>query len=264
MLNFFSYSFIQHALIGGIIVAIIAPIIGSFLIMKRYALIADTLAHTSLMGVALGLVTGINPLITALGVSISSSFMVEKLRASQKIPGDAALSIFLSGSLAIAIILISLSHKVGITLYSYLFGSILTISTQDIYILTVIAIVSLCVIRYFYRDLIFSSFDEEAAAVAGYKTKKINLILICLSASLIVMAIPIVGVLLISALTIIPTLSAFMVSKSFKKAQMLGVLFSVIAVVVGIAGTFYLNIPASGLIVLVLLLEFVVCWVVKK
>src|SRR5882762_6805996 len=127
MLDLFHYSFIVRGFEAGIIIALIAPVIGIFLVLRRYSLIADTLSHVSLAGVAIGLLLKINPLITAIAAAVVSSVVIERLRISKRIFGESALAIFLSGSLALAIVLISLAHGFGVDLFSYLFGSITTV-----------------------------------------------------------------------------------------------------------------------------------------
>src|SRR5260221_13355986 len=124
MLDIFQYSFMIRALEVGLLIGAIAPLIGIFLVLRRYSLIADTLSHVSLAGVAVGLLMNINPLITAIGAAVLSSVAIERLRLSKRVYGESALSIFLSGSLAVAIVLLSLAHGFRVDLFNYLFGSI--------------------------------------------------------------------------------------------------------------------------------------------
>src|SRR5882762_11135143 len=140
MLEIFQYGFIIRGLEVGIIIGAIAPLIGIFLVLRRYSLIADTLSHVSLAGVAIGLLLKINPLITAIIAAVASSIAIERLRISKRIFGESALAIFLSGSLALAIVLISLAHGFGVDLFSYLFGSITTVKQVDVYIIAVLGI----------------------------------------------------------------------------------------------------------------------------
>src|SRR3989344_3467546 len=191
-LDIFQYGFIIRGLEAGIIIAIIAPLIGIFLVLRRYSLIADTLAHISLAGIAIGLLLGINPVLTALGTTIIASFGIERLRTSKKVYGESALALFLSGSLALAIVLLSLAHGFNANLLSYLFGSIVTVTTFDIYIITFLAAVVIGIIILFYKELVFIAFDEDAAKVSGIPIKLINTILILLAAITVSLSIPIV------------------------------------------------------------------------
>ncbi|HUD09245.1 MAG TPA: metal ABC transporter permease [Patescibacteria group bacterium] len=257
MFNIFQYGFILRGIEVGLIIGAISPLIGIFLVLRRYSLIADTLSHVSLAGVAVGLLLNVNPLLTAIGVSVLSSFAIEKLRLSKKVYGESALSIFLSGSLAIALIILSLAHGFSVDLFNYLFGSILTVKQSDVYIILGVGIVVLISVLLLYKELIYITFDEEAARVGGIPTKFINNIFIVLAALTVALAIPIVGILLISALIVIPVVAALQLKKSFWKTLILAEVFSIISVFMGILASFYLNLPAGGAIVLTTLIIFV-------
>ncbi len=257
MLDLFNYSFMIRGFEAGIIIAIIAPLIGIFLVLRRYSLIADTLSHVSLAGVALGLLLKINPLITAVIAAVVSSIAIERLRISKRIFGESALSIFLSGSLALAIVLIGLAGGFGVDLFSYLFGSITTVKQIDVYIIAVLGILVIAAVIAFYKELVYVTIDEEAAKLSGVPTKFINILLIVLSAFTVALSIPIVGVLLISALIVIPVVSALQLKKSFLTTIFYAEEFSLFSVIAGIISSFYLNIPAGGAIVLITLAIFI-------
>jgi zinc transport system permease protein len=264
MLDIFQYGFILRGIEIGVIIGAIAPLIGIFLVLRRYSLIADTLSHVSLAGVAIGLLLNVNPLLTAIGVSVLSSFAIEKLRLSKRVYGESALSIFLSGSLAIALIILSLAHGFSVDLFNYLFGSILTVKQSDVYIILGVGIVVLVAIILLYKELIYITFDEEAAKVGGIPTKLINNIFIILAALTVALAIPIVGILLISALIVIPVVAALQFKKSFWKTLFLAEIFSLISIFLGILTSFYLNLPAGGAIVFTTLIIFVLTLSYKK
>lgn len=256
MLNLFQYGFMIRALEVGVLIGAIAPLIGTFLVLRRYSLIADTLSHVSLAGVAIGLLINVNPLLTALGATVISSIAIEKLRLSKRVYGESALSIFLSGSLALAIVLISLAHGFGTNLFSYLFGSIVTVKQSDVYIILGIGIFVFLAIIAFYKELTYLTFDEEAARVGGIPTKFINILLIILTALTVTLAIPIVGILLISALIVIPVITALQLKKSFIQTILYAEAISLFSVIAGIISSFYLDLPAGGVIVLITLLIF--------
>src|SRR5260221_2824499 len=163
MLQIFQYGFMTRALEVGIIIGAIAPLIGIFLVLRRYSLIADTLSHVSLAGVAIGLLLNINPLFTAIGAAVVSSVVIERLRLSKRVFGESALSIFLSGSLALAIVLISLAHGFSVDLFNYLFGSIVTVKQSDVWTIGILGIITFITILLFYKEFVFTTFDEEAA-----------------------------------------------------------------------------------------------------
>lgn len=264
MINIFQYGFIIRGFEVGIIIAAIAPLIGIFLVLRRYSLIADSLSHVSLAGVALGLLLKINPLITAILASVISSVFIERLRLSKKVFGESALSIFLSGSLALAIVLISLAHGFSVDLFYYLFGSIVTVKQSDVFIILVLGLIVLLMVIAFYKELLFITFDEEAAKVSGIPTRFINTLLIILAALTVSLAIPIVGILLISALVVIPVVSALQLKKGFLQTIFYAEIFSICSVISGIIVSFYFNLPAGGAIVLITLLIFILTLFYKR
>ena len=256
MLSLFQYTFVVRALEAGLLIGALAPLIGIFLVLRRYSLIADTLAHVSLAGVALGLLLKINPLLTALGAASLSSVAIDRLRTSKKIYGESALSIFLSGSLALAIVLIGLAHGFNADLFSYLFGSIITVKQTDVYVILTLAVVIATLLAAFYKELVYISFDEEAARVSGIKVTAFNTLFILLAAATIAIAIPIVGVLLISALLVLPVVTALQLKKSFKATLVYAEIISLSSVLSGILASLYLNISSGGAIVLIMLIVF--------
>ncbi len=256
MFEILNYPFMIRALIAGISVGIAAPLIGNFLVARRYSLIADTLAHVSLAGVALGLIIGINPVLTALAVSILASVTIERLRQQGKVAGESALAMLLSGGLALAIVLIGVSQKANVDLFSYLFGSITTVSLQDLYFIVPLSLFVTFMVIIFYKELLFVSFDEESAKVSGVPVRFINYSLMIVTAIVTAVSIRTVGSLLIGALVVIPVQSAIQVSKSFKQSVIYSMIFSLLAVILGLVAAFYLNLPAGGSIVLVSLVLY--------
>lgn len=264
MLNILQYGFMVRALEVGILIGAIAPLIGIFLVLRRYSLIADTLSHVSLAGVAVGLLTGINPLVTAIGAAVLSSVAIEKLRLSKRVYGESALSIFLSGSLALAVVLISLAHGFSVDLFNYLFGSIVTVRQSDVYIILGVGIFVFLAILAFYKELTYITFDEEAAKVGGIHIRLINILLIILAALTVSLSIPIVGILLIAALIVVPVVTALQFKKSFLKTIFYAEGISLFSVVAGIVSSFYFNLPAGGAIVLIALAIFLLSLLYKK
>lgn len=256
MFELFTYGFIVRGFEAGLIIALIAPLIGIFLVLRRYSLIADTLAHVSLAGVAIGLLLKINPLITAIATSLTASIAIERLRLSKKVYGESALAIFLSGSLATAIVLISAAHGFNVNLFSYLFGSILTVKQSDIVVIGALGIFVLIAIVLLHKELVFTTFDEESARVSGIPTRAINIVLIALAALVVSLAIPIVGVLLVSALIVIPVVSALQFRRSFVQTIIISEIISVASVIAGLFLSYYFNLPSGGVIVLFSLMIF--------
>ena len=251
------YGFIIRGFTAGIMVGIIAPLIGIFLVLRRYSLIADTLAHVSLAGIAIGLLFGVNPIMMALIVSIVASLGIERLRTTKKLYGESALALFLSGSLALAVVILSLAKGFNANLFNYLFGSLVTVTLNDIYTILALAIIIFLAIYLFYKELVYITFDEESAKVGGLPTRLINSILIVLTAFTVSLSIPIVGILLIAALIVIPTVAALQLKKSFAKTILYAEIISILSVLSGMLIALYFNLSAGGTIVLVALVIFI-------
>ena len=264
MIDIFQYDFMQRAFFAGVIISVIAPLIGIFLVVKRYSLIADTLSHVSLLGVAGSILLKINPIFGALIVSVLASFGMENLRGTKKLLGESVLALFLSGSLAIALILIGFACGLNVNFFSYPFGSIITVTVEDLKLMLVFGLIVLGMIFVNYRQLFLISFDEEVAKAAGLLVKIYNLILIILAAITVSLAMRVVGVLLVGALMVIPVLSAMQYRLSFLKTQILAVVFSLIAVIVGLYSSFYINLPSGGTIVVVTLVFFIMSFLTNR
>ncbi len=249
---------------AGIIISIISPLIGIFLVLKRYSLIADTLAHVSLAGVAIGLFLGVNPILTALITAVLASLGIERLRSSRKVYGESALALFLSGSLALAIVILSLARGFNANLFNYLFGSIVTVTSNDIYTISILSVTVIFILAFFYKELVYVTFDEEAARVSGVPVRLVNTVLIILTALTVGLAIPIVGVLLIAALIVIPVIAALQLRRSFLKTILYAEAISLISVISGIFVSFYINLSTGGTIVLIMIAIFVVIFAIKR
>ena len=264
MLEIFQYSFMIRAFIAGILVGIIAPIVGTFLVSRRYSLIADSLSHVALSGVAIGLITKTYPVYAALAVTVSAAIAIEKLRVSKRISGESALAIFLSGGLALSVVLIGLAGGFNVDLFSYLFGSITTVRSQDLWIILALGIIVIGLLYSLYKELFYISFDEEAARVSGVPTDFLNTLLVILTAVTIVLSMRIVGVLLIGALMVIPTITAAQIAKSFKQVIFISLILSLTAVISGLFFAYYLNVPAGGSIVVIALTFFLFAMIISS
>ncbi|MBI4991406.1 metal ABC transporter permease [Candidatus Gottesmanbacteria bacterium] len=264
MLEIFQYSFMVRAFIAGIVIGIIAPLIGNFLVARRYSLMADSLSHMSLAGVAIGLITGIYPIYTAMIVAVAGSIAIELLRTEKRISGEVVLAMFLSGSLAIAIVLISFARGFNVYLFSYLFGSISTVREIDLWIISGLGLVVLTVIFFFYKELVYIAFDEEAAKVSGVKVRLLNIVLVILTAVTVSLSMRIVGALLIGALMVIPVVAAMQLRKSFKQTVLFAIMFGLISVISGLFISYYLNLAAGGTIVVLALALFGVTIILNK
>lgn len=264
MLDILHYSFMIRALLAGVAIGVVAPLIGTFLVAKRYALIADSLAHVSLAGLAAGVMVGINPLLGALAVAVFAAFAIEKLRGGKYVTAEMALAMFLSGGLAVAVTLISVSHRANIDLMAFLFGSITTVTRQDLYIIGALSLSIVTAVAFLYRQLAYASFDEEQAQASGLRVQILNQLLIILAAVTVVLSLRVVGGLLIGALTVIPVAAASQVARSFRQTIGYAVAFGLVSVIAGLVIAFYVGLSAGGVIVLTALALFVAAIVAKK
>jgi zinc transport system permease protein len=262
--SLFHYGFLVRGLEAGIVVALIAPLIGIFLVLRRYSLIADTLAHVSLAGIALGFLLKIPPAIAALLTTVLASLGIERLRTSKRIYGESALALFLSGSLALAVVLLSLARGFNANLLNFLFGSIVTVTTTDLYVILALAVVVILALAMFFKELVYVTFDEDAAKVSGIPTRLVNTVLIVLSALAVSLSIPIVGVLLISALIVIPAVTALQLRQSFFWTIVWAEAVSLFSVVAGILASVALGLSTGGTIVLIMLAVFVVVMAMRR
>ncbi len=263
-LSIFHYDFMIRAFAAGIITAVIAPMIGIFLVTRRYSFMADTLAHVSLAGVAVGFLTGLQPIVTAMIASVLTALSVEQLRSNRKVLGESALALFLSGGLALAAVLLSASNGLNVNLNSVLFGSIATVNQTDIIIIGSLGILVLFVILFLYKELVSISFDEELAATGGLSIHIINRIFVVLAAVTVSLSLRIVGILLIGALMIIPVIAAMQFETSFRKTLIIAVGISLFSVISGLYTAYYLALSSGGTIVLIAIGFFLLSAVCKR
>lgn len=253
----FEYDFMQRAFLAGIFIAVLASVSGTFVVLKRYSLISETLAHSALVGVAVGLVAGYNPLWTAVVVSLLSAWLIEYLRTSFSLYSDSVLSILLSGALAISIIIVSMGGEFNNSLFSYLFGSILSVSKADLYTIFIFGGFSLVLLLVFSRELYFIAYDEEVAQTSGIKVKLLSFLLVSVVAIIIALSIRVVGTLLIGALMVIPTVSALQYRVGFLPTVLISLFFALFSVVVGMTLSFYFSLPSGATIVLCVIALFI-------
>jgi zinc transport system permease protein len=251
------YGFMQRALLAGVVIALICPAIGVFLIPRRLSLIADTLAHVALAGVALALLVNTTPLIGALVVTVVGAVGIERLRARGALQGDASLAVFLSGGFALAIVLIGLARGFNADLFAILFGSIVTVSTWDLVLIATLGVIVAAALTFFYRSLLAITLNEDLARTSGVRVEALNVMLTTLTALTTVMAMRMVGVLLVSAMIVIPTLTGFALGRSFRQALVLAIAAALLAVVSGLMLAYVLSLAAGGVIVLTALLILV-------
>ena len=251
ILEALSYGFMQKALIAGIAVGIICSFMGTFLVLRRYSLFGDGIAHVAFGGISVGLFLGVFPLWTAFIVSIFGGLGLQKLRQSTKISGDSAVAVVLVSGLAVGVILVSASGGFSVDLFSFLFGSILLISNEDTIMILGISAGIIATLTIMQKQFLHLTFNEEQAKLVGLRTTLLNYAFVVLASITVVTSMRLVGVLLISALIVIPNISAMMFGKGFKKTVIISMSISVISVVSGILVSYFLNVAPSGTIVVI-------------
>lgn len=256
MPEIFELDFMVRAFAAGLLVAVIVPLIGVFLVVRRYSLMADTLAHVSLVGVAIGLLTKTSPVISAIAASAVAAILIERLRGVKKIFAESILALFLSGSLAVAVVLISFSRDFNVNLLSYLFGSISTIEPIDLYFLSILFVIVILIVTLLYKELFLVSFDEELAEASGIRAKALNLLLVILAAITVSLSMRIVGILLIGALMVIPVITAKQFERSFRDTIFMSIAFSLTSVISGLFLSYYFDLASGGTIVIIALAIF--------
>lgn len=245
MIELFRLSFMQNALLASVMIAILCPLIGIFLVLKRHSMVGDALSHASFAGVAIGIFIGVNPMITTFIFVTICAVLIELLRNSFKQYSDLILPIILTLSVGIAITLTTSGRASG-NIESFLFGSILTVGKSDLVLILIISVVSIFLIAIFYNNFLYTTFDEQGARVSGINTKFLNYIFSIVVGFVISVSIRITGILVVSSLLAVPVAAAMQFKKGFKSTLILSILFSFIDVLVGLFSSYYLNCAPGG------------------
>ncbi|MHC1686007.1 MAG: metal ABC transporter permease [Clostridiaceae bacterium] len=243
------YEFMRNAMMAAFFVAILCPAVGVFLVLRRYSLMGDTLAHSSFAGISIGLILGFNPLISALAFTSLSGLLIETLRTYLSRFADLIMAIVLTLSVGIGITLVS-TGKTAANINSYLFGSILTVSQEELLTIVVLSIVSLGILFIMYNKLVYITFDEENAKISGLNVKAINYLFILLVSATISVSIKIVGILVISSMIALPVATALQFKKGFKTTIIISVIVGVLDILSGLILSYYIDAAPGGFIAL--------------
>jgi len=250
LLSLLQAGFIQRAFMISIIIAVLSSVLSIFIVLKKMSLIGDGLAHTAFGGLALGYYLNINALWTAAVTVILSSLGITKAMRSTKVAGDAAIAVFMQLGLAGGIVLISVSRGFGINLESLLFGSVLLVNFDQIIAALITSAITLGIIFLFFKEMVYVIFDETQARAAGIKTWFFDYLISVLAGIVVIVAIPIMGVLLISALLVLPALTSIQLSKSFRQTVILSPIIGLITVISGMFMSIIIDAAPGGTIVL--------------
>jgi zinc transport system permease protein len=266
------YEFLQNAFLTGMIIGVIAPLLGVFIVVRRLSLIADALSHVTLAGIAASLLlekkflffSGLNPLYMGMAFSVGGSLFIEKLRTVYKHYQELAIPIILSGGIGLGVIFISLADGFNTDLFSYLFGSVSAVSRTDLWTILVISLLVIALVVMLYKELFLLSFDEEYARATGIAAKTLHFIFIVMVALVIAASMRIVGILLVSSLMTLPVAASIRFAKGFKQTIFFSILFGEISVLGGLFLSYYLDLAPGGTIVMIAVLILVLAIWFKK
>lgn len=250
----FGYEFMQRAFWAGGLIGIIGPLLGVYLMLRRQALMADTLSHVSLAGVALGSVLSFSPSLSGFAAAVAGSLMIEQLRRSYRTYSELPVAIIMTSGLALAVVLMNLKQSLSQSFSSYLFGSIVAVSDMQLMLIAAVAAAGLLYFIVLRRPLYNLTFDEETAAVSGLRVRLLSVSFAVLTGMTVAAAMPVVGVLLVSALIVLPASLALRVATGFTAAVLISVGAGLAGVFSGLTASYYMDTPPGGTIALVLLL----------
>ncbi|HKG45037.1 MAG TPA: metal ABC transporter permease [Gaiellaceae bacterium] len=242
--------FMRLAFAAGAIVGVVAPVVGFFLVQRQMSLIGDGIGHVAFAGVAAGFLLGISPVWTAIAAAVLGAIAIEWLRAHRRAAGDQALAVVFYSGIAGGVVLISAAGALNANLFTYLFGSILTVTRSDLLTIALLGLGALVLVAVLLRALVAISIDEEGARVAGLPVPVLNAVVATLAALTIGISMRIVGILLIAALMVLPVIAAQRIAWSLRSTMGLSIVLGLASVLAGLTISYYGNLPPGGTIVL--------------
>lgn len=249
--EFLNYGFIQRALIAGSLISVLCAVLGVILVLRRLSMIGDGLSHVTFGSVALAMALNFYPLAVSLPIVVISSFGILKIMEKARVFGDAAIAVVSSIGIAVGVLLASMAGGFNVDLFSYLFGNILSISTMEVVAAVVISLSVLAAIYFFFDEIFSITFDEDFARASGIPVDRINAVLMVLTAITVVLTMKVVGIMLTSALLVIPAVTAFQNARGFRNAIIIASISALLSLLSGIMISFALNLPAGATIVMV-------------
>ncbi len=258
ILVIFSYDFMRRAIAAGILISLCAALLGVTLVLKRYSMIGDGLSHVGFGALAVATVLNLAPLAVTIPVVIAAAFLLLRLNESGKMRGDAAIALISTSALSMGVMAISLTEGMNTDVMNYLFGSILAMSREDVYLCVALSIVVLILYGFFYNKIFAVTFDESFARATGTKASLYNMLIAILTAVTIVLGMRMMGTLLISSLIIFPALTSMRLCSRFQTVVISAAVVSVICFLAGIYVSFVYNTPAGATVVLANLFVFLV------
>ncbi|MDH5526903.1 MAG: metal ABC transporter permease [Nitrospirota bacterium] len=262
--DMFQYDFMVRAVVGGLLVSLLCSVLSLFVLLKRLAFAGVGISHAALGGISLGLVTGVNPLLTALLVCVATAFGIGAVSRTGRLTEDVAIGILTTGLMAFGVVLVGFAGTYQGDLFSYLFGNILAVSTGQLVSLAGVAVLVLGFIGFFYKELLFVSFDEEVARVTGVPARLLGYGLLVAIACTVVAAIHVVGLVLASALLVIPAAVGFQMADNWRGILGISILSGWLAVFIGLTSSYLWDLASGGSIVLALVMLFFAAFMVRR
>jgi zinc transport system permease protein len=250
--------FMRLAFGVGAVVGVLAPAVGFFLVQRRQSLVGDGIGHVAFAGVAAGYLLDISPVFTALVASVLGAIAIEWLRTRGRAAGDQALALVFYTGIALGVVLVSSAGAFNVNLFQYLFGSILTVTPHDLFVVSGLGAVAIATMALAYRALAGVTLDEEGSRVQGLPVDRLNVLVAVLAATTVAVSMRIVGVLLVSALMVLPVIAAGRVARSMLQTLGIAVVMGLGSVLGGLTLSYYADLPPGGTIVLVAAGLFVV------
>lgn len=260
LLDVLTYPFMQRALLAGLLVGLVASLLGIFVILRRSAFFGDAVAHASLAGVAVGVVTGLPPLMLAAALAVGIGLSLHRLEQVGRLSLDTILGFVLPFFMAVGVLVLSLSPGFQPELLSYLFGSILTVSWEGLAAIAVVSAIVVLVLARYGRALVFAAFDPDGAHAAGLQVAALLTLFHVLLALVVVACISVVGIVLVNALLVIPAATAKLLARSLGHMFVLAPLFGIGSVLVGLIASYWLDAPSGPAIVVTAGIVFLVAW----
>ncbi|MDD3985046.1 MAG: metal ABC transporter permease [Methanobacterium sp.] len=263
MMGILQYEFMQRAFIAALLVSVACGIVGTYVVIKRIVSLSGAISHAAFGGIGLGYFLGLNPILTAIPFSIVSAFSIGAIHEKINISEDTAIGIIWSVGMAIGILFINLTPGYSPDLFSYLFGSILTVSNSDIIIMVILDILIIGIVYLFQREFLSIAFDEEYSKVLGIHSELIYILLLSLVALSVVVLIKVVGVILVIALLAIPAAITKQYTSDLKKLMFMSTITGMFFTSLGLLLSYIFNLSSGAIIVLVLAAGFLISYYIK-
>lgn len=253
-----SYPFMVRAVVVGVLVSLCAALLGVSLVLKRYSMIGDGLSHVGFGAMAVATAFNFAPLVFSIPVVIAAAFLLLRISESSKIKGDSAIAIISTGALAVGVITVSLTTGMNTDVSGYMFGSILSMTDDDVVLSVILCICVLFMFVFFYTKIFAVTFDESFAKATGTRTGLYNSLIALLTAVTVVLGMRMMGALLISALIIFPALTSMSLCKSFRSVTICSVILSLVCFLIGITASYGLNTPTGATVVVVNIIALII------